>query len=73
LGLIYSTQPNLIDQNFIEKLDKYPKKTLPEILMDQKMFSGIGNYIKSECLYRAKLNPHRTVNSISHLRKKKNY
>jgi len=40
-------------------------KTLPEILMDQKNYAGVGNYIKSEALYRAKLSPHRTGGSLS--------
>ena len=28
--------------------------------MDQKVISGVGNYIKSEALYRAGINPHIT-------------
>jgi formamidopyrimidine-DNA glycosylase len=40
-------------------------KTLPEILMNQKNFSGIGNYIKSEALFAAKISPHRTGSSLS--------
>lgn len=70
LGLDIFNPAEFNEKNFIEKLDKFPKKTLPEVLMDQKLFSGIGNYIKSECLYRAKLNPHRTVNSLSLAEKK---
>ena len=27
--------------------------------MDQKNVSGIGNYLKAECLYDAKISPHR--------------
>lgn len=70
LGLDIFNPAEFNEKNFIEKLDKYPKKTLPEVLMDQKMFSGIGNYIKSECLYRAKLNPHRTVSTLTLTEKK---
>lgn len=70
LGLdIFSTK-EFTDKNFIEKLDKYPEKTLPEVLMNQKLFSGIGNYIKAEALYHAKLSPHRTVNSLTEKEKK---
>ena len=33
--------------------------------MDQKIISGVGNYLKSESLYLAKLSPHRKVSDIS--------
>lgn len=50
---------------FVQKLNKYPKKSLAEVLMNQKVISGVGNYIKAESLYRAKLAPNRTVDSLS--------
>lgn len=34
-------------------------KTICQILMDQGIFSGIGNYIKCEALYRSGISPHR--------------
>lgn len=40
-------------------------KPLPEILMNQNKLSGIGNYIKAETLYLAKLSPWRLGNSLS--------
>jgi len=40
-------------------------KTLPEILMNQKNISGVGNYVKAEALFKAKLSPHRTGLSLS--------
>lgn len=40
-------------------------RTLAEILMDQKLFAGVGNYVKAESLYRAKLSPWRQGNSLS--------
>lgn len=42
------------------------KKTLAETLMDQSKIAGIGNYIKSESLYRAKLSPFRICNELNH-------
>lgn len=41
------------------------KKTVVEALMDQSICSGVGNYIKSESLYRAAISPHRVVESLS--------
>jgi formamidopyrimidine-DNA glycosylase len=40
-------------------------KTMAELLMDQGIFAGVGNYIKSESLYRAKISPLRRGNSLN--------
>lgn len=40
-------------------------KSLAQLLMDQSIFCGVGNYIKSEALYLAKLSPKRSGNSLS--------
>ena len=53
------------DDLFKQRLMRFPKKTLPEVLMDQSLIGGIGNYIKAEVLYRSKLSPHRTVESLT--------
>jgi DNA-formamidopyrimidine glycosylase len=53
------------DQLFKDRIKKFAKKTLPEVLMDQKVISGVGNYIKAEALYLAKLSPHRLINSLT--------
>jgi formamidopyrimidine-DNA glycosylase len=47
------------------KFKKNSKKTLPELLMDQKIISGVGNYIKAEALYLSKLSPHRLAGSLT--------
>lgn len=47
-------------------IDKRLKnKQIREFLMDQKYFSGIGNYLFCEILYRAKLNPVKTLGSLN--------
>lgn len=53
------------DSLFKERLMKYPNRTLPEVLMNQSLIGGIGNYIKAEVLYIAGVSPHRLVNSLS--------
>lgn len=40
-------------------------KILVKVITDQKIISGIGNYLKAEILYDAKLSPHRIVKTIS--------
>lgn len=69
---ISSLGPDILSNNndfsieeFIKILRKYNEKTLPKILMDQSKISGIGNYLKSEILYKAKLSPFKKIKDIS--------
>lgn len=41
------------------------KRTLAEVLMDQRCFAGVGNYVKAEVLYRARLSPNRTCDTLT--------
>jgi len=50
---------------FIERIQKYPKKEIATVLIDQKVISGVGNYLRADGLYKAKINPHRLVKDIS--------
>jgi len=55
-----------IDARLDELVKKKPNMTLEELLMDQSLFiSGVGNIIKSEALYDAKLSPRRTVKEMN--------
>jgi DNA-formamidopyrimidine glycosylase len=47
------------DEIFFSQIKKHPKKTIAQALMDQKVIAGVGNYLKSECLYFARFSPHR--------------
>ena len=40
-------------------------KSIAEALMDQGLFSGVGNYIRAEALYACKLSPWRKANQLS--------
>jgi len=46
-------------------------KVITKVLMNPKLFSGIGNYIKAEALYLARISPHREAGDLtkSELRK----
>jgi DNA-formamidopyrimidine glycosylase len=48
---------SLISKQTFVKIIKRQRGPLAKKLMDQKVISGIGNYILSECLYRSNLNP----------------
>lgn len=50
----------------LELIKKQPSMTLDTALMDQTLLlSGIGNILKSELLYDAKLSPKRTLKSLT--------
>jgi len=52
-------------KNLIEK-NKDSHKYIEDVLIDQKIiFSGVGNYLKSEILYQAKISPTRKLVSIT--------
>lgn len=56
----------ITDDLFMERIRAFgKKKTIVEVMMDQSVFAGIGNYIKSEALYRSKISPHRDCLSLS--------
>jgi formamidopyrimidine-DNA glycosylase len=49
----------------LRSFEKVPNKTVAEALMNQSLFAGIGNYIKCEMLYRAKVSPNRLVKDLT--------
>ena len=51
-------------QEFKARLKKRSSKTIVEVLMDQTVTSGVGNYIKCEALYDSEISPHRHTNSL---------
>lgn len=53
-----------IPAGFEVLLKTYGYKTIAEVLMNQKIFAGVGNYIRSEALYRAAIKPNRYISSL---------
>jgi formamidopyrimidine-DNA glycosylase len=53
--------------DFVRKVEipKVQKKTVAEMLMNQSLFAGVGNYIKCEMLYRSKISPYRLVQDLT--------
>ena len=41
------------------------KTPICRALMDQKVIAGVGNYIKAEALYRARISPHRICSTLT--------
>ena len=44
---------------------KRKKSRLCDVLLNQKIVSGIGNYLRSEICYYARINPHRRINTLT--------
>jgi formamidopyrimidine-DNA glycosylase len=40
-------------------------KPIGQLLMDQSLFAGVGNYIRAEALYQAKMSPWRLGNQLT--------
>lgn len=55
---------NVTESEFIAKYRKNNHKNVDIVLNDQKIFSGIGNYLKAEILYMAKISPHSIIKYI---------
>lgn len=63
--LLNNTDFDLADWLTIFHARRNQNKMIFKVITDQKIISGIGNYLKAEILYEAKINPHRLVNSLT--------
>jgi len=52
-------------EEFATLISSQGSNNLCKVLTDQSVVSGIGNYVKAESLYLAKISPHRTCSSLS--------
>lgn len=52
-------------QGFRNRFTKKQNKTIAECLMNQSVISGVGNYLKAEILWNAKMSPNRLVKDIT--------
>ena len=58
---------------FSEQIRKQEKKKIGLVLVNQKIISGIGNYLRADILWVAKISPHRLVKDLTNLELKKIY
>ena len=54
-----------LNVNYLEKIFNKKLKCIKDTLMDQGVIAGIGNIYASEILFRAKINPHRSVKTLN--------
>ena len=52
---------------FIERIKKKSNlnKMIGNVLMNQKVISGVGNYLRADSLWMAKISPHRHVKNLT--------
>jgi formamidopyrimidine-DNA glycosylase len=50
---------------FLHHLHQRPEMPVCDILLDQTIFSGIGNYLRADIMYVASINPLRLVSSLT--------
>jgi len=58
-------QDHLSLDDFYDLFQFKPKNQIIDALLDQSIISGIGNYLRTDICYHAKLHPYRTVDSLS--------
>jgi endonuclease-8 len=70
--------PDIMDKDFSVKIFKQQimkqeKKKIGIVLVNQKLISGIGNYLRADILWVAKISPHRLVGDLTEKEIKKIY
>lgn len=69
IDLYYNWKEDVMNKNWDpenakQSLDKIPKQMICDALLEQNIFSGVGNIIKNEVLYRCKIHPESLVGKI---------
>jgi formamidopyrimidine-DNA glycosylase len=66
LGLDILDAKTTVDA-FLKQIRKkiYNTKPIGNVIVNQKIISGVGNYLRADCLWMAKISPFRTVTSLS--------
>ncbi|WP_417430240.1 DNA-formamidopyrimidine glycosylase family protein [Halpernia sp.] len=66
----FNFKTDILKPEFDQKLiletlqNKFSKKMIGDVLMDQSIFTGVGNIIRVEVLYRSKIHPESIVEKI---------
>ena len=56
---------DLPDIEFIEIMRKKNNWSIVKAIMEQSVIAGVGNYIKADCLWLARISPHKIVSELS--------
>jgi DNA-formamidopyrimidine glycosylase len=55
----------ITEERFFERISRKKDKKIGMLLMDQKLVSGIGNYLRAEILWYSRVSPHRLYQSLT--------
>lgn len=47
------------------RLEQFPRRVIADALLDQHVLAGLGNYLRADILFVAKINPLRKISSLS--------
>ncbi|WP_163401019.1 DNA-formamidopyrimidine glycosylase family protein [Flavobacterium fluviatile] len=69
INLYYKWEEDVMNENWEpekakQSLEKIPQMMICDALLEQNIFSGVGNIIKNEVLYRCKIHPESLVGQI---------
>ncbi len=69
INIYYNWEEDVMSENWDpekakQSLEKIPKQMICDALLDQNIFSGVGNIIKNEVLYRCRIHPESLVGKI---------
>jgi DNA-formamidopyrimidine glycosylase len=67
---LQSLGPDMLSQEvsaeeFIRQVRRKNKYNICKVIMDQSVICGVGNYVKADSLWLARINPHSSVSDIS--------
>jgi len=58
-------RPDFSSREFFKRLSEYPAKPIGEALLDQTIVSGVGNILRIEILFAARIHPRRLVDDLT--------
>jgi formamidopyrimidine-DNA glycosylase len=56
-------------KNFMDLLERHKKRNVKSFLLNQRNIAGIGNIYSDEILFKARINPHKTIGQLKDRKK----
>ena len=53
-------------QHIAERLAQFPRRVIADALLDQHVLAGLGNYLRADILFVARIDPLRKIGSLTH-------
>jgi len=65
LGIDFLNQKKVTKSKIVTAFRKHDKKEISKVLLDQKVLAGVGNYLRGEMMYAAKVYPFAKISDLS--------